>query len=384
MDRPIKLLYLITCLGRGGAERSITDLALQFKNNPEIVVKIGVLDNVNAFPELEHVLDIHFLEYQPNSLWKKSFTPKYHELVKDFQPDIIHSNRFLAEFITTEKLYPNTIYVCHGRDNMIQLKNWQWSNLKNKGNLINWLEKQILINKKYKKTNTHFIANSEDTCAYFQKVLLKKDRKNVQIIYNAVDLEKFAVAEEKTIDPKKPLQLINVGSFQAKKNQIFLIAIAKYLKAQKIDFELNLLGDGSEKSNVANAIKANGLENHVFLRGVQNNVEDWLKKSDVYIHSAYYEPFGIVLLEAMAAGLPLICLDGIGNRILIEQGKNGFMFPHEDAALFGDTIIQLLQNPAQYAEISNYAKSFTKKFDIIKKADEYLVYYKNLLKQNVN
>ena len=382
MNRPIKILYLITDLGRGGAERSITDLAIQFKNRENVTCVIGSLFTQNAFPELEEKIRIEYLDYNLFSLRKKNYTKKYHDLVSSFKPDIIHSNRFLAEFLTAEKVYPNIKYVCHGRDNMVQMQNFSVSTLFNKRRLLNYIEKTILIFRKYKKINTHFVANSEHTDAYFKCVLLKKDRKNVSIIYNAVDLSKFYFNQKRSINKSRKIKLINIGSFQPKKNQQFLIDIAILLKKAKIDFEFNLLGDGVEFEKVKEKIIKSDLEAYVKLRGVQYNVEEWLKDSDIYIHSACYEPFGIVLIEAMASGLPLITLDGKGNRVLIEEGKNGFMIYDQDPQLFAAKILKLIEEPKLYEEMSEYSKRFVQQFDIKKKADEYVKFYNKIL--NVN
>ena len=383
MDRPIKILYLITDLGKGGAERFLTDTVMALQKNHNVQCKIGLLFNNVVFPEIETELDLLDLKYATFSFRKKNLNPIFEQLIDEFKPDIIHTNRFLAEFLTIEQISPSIKYVCHGHDNMVQLENWKWSNLWNKSSFINFLEKLLLIVKKYRKVDTHFIANSADTYSYFQRVLLAKDCRNIHLIHNAVDLSKFETRIAKSIDIQHSLRLINVGSFQPKKNQLFLIEIAKFLKDKKVDFELNLLGDGTERPLVEERIKQYGLEHHVFLRGVQHNVEDWLKKSDIYLHSAWYEPFGIVLLEAMAAGLPVITLDGKGNRVLIEQGKNGYLFDQQNAQLFGETILALVNDSIEYSAMSEYAKKFVKQFDIVKKADEYFNFYKSLIKDSV-
>ena len=138
--------------------------------------------------------------------------------------------------------------------------------------------------------------------------------------------------------PSGKLKLINVGRFAVYKNQQLLIAISKKLREDTVEFELNLLGVGDEIEKIQSLVNDSGLQNHVLLRGNVDNVEEWLNESHIYLHSAYYEPFGLVLLEAMASGLPCIILNGKGNADVIENGENGYIFDEQNPDLFAEKI----------------------------------------------
>ena len=94
-----------------------------------------------------------------------------------------------------------------------------------------------------------------------------------------------------------------------------------------------------------NRSKELGVVPCVTATGNVSNVAQYLWKGEVYIHSAKYEPFGLVLVEAMAAGLPVIALDAGGNRDIVEDGVNGYLLPKdtnpkvfaEKSWLFGKT-----------------------------------------------
>jgi glycosyltransferase involved in cell wall biosynthesis len=90
----------------------------------------------------------------------------------------------------------------------------------------------------------------------------------------------------------------------------------------------------------------------------------YLKEADIYLHPASYEPFGLVILEAMASGLPVICLNGKGNVGLNVEGKTGFMIDPPDAKKFADKILFLKNNPDEYSKISEYCVNFAKDYDI--------------------
>jgi glycosyltransferase involved in cell wall biosynthesis len=81
----------------------------------------------------------------------------------------------------------------------------------------------------------------------------------------------------------------------------------------------------------------------------------------------------------MASGLPVVTLDGGGNRMLIEQGKNGFLVEDNSIKTFSDSIIELVQNKALYHHISNNATEFALQFDINHYIDKLIdIYQKSL------
>lgn len=371
----MKILFLITDLGRSGAERLLIDICTELKKREDIQFKIGVLYDNNQYPELTAGFDIVNLGYETFSLFKTNQCTKYQELLNTFQPDIIHTHRFLAEFLSSYYINPNVKYVCHGHDNMEQLRNFSIGTLFNKRKLLDFVEKRYLTRHKYNLAPTKIIAISQDTFSYYNNVMPKKQRANVTLLYNGFNYNSFYRKRDYDSIPQKMI-LVNVGSFADKKNQIFIVDIAESLRKREIDFEINLIGAGSNFEKVKSAIAEKHLEQYVILRGIQQNVQEWYAKSNIYLHSAYYEPFGLVLVEAMAAGLPIVTLDGRGNRDLIEQGKNGYMVYEQNAEQFADRILEIWNDKQKYCQMSAFAQDFARQFDIKPYVDRLLELYK--------
>jgi glycosyltransferase involved in cell wall biosynthesis len=191
--------------------------------------------------------------------------------------------------------------------------------------------------------------------------------------------DRFFDPKHRSIDSNKTLRILNVGSFQHKKNQNFIIDIALALKQKLNTFEIHLLGQGELYEAVKTRIKNHQLEDHIKLHGVVYNVHDWYKVSDIYIHTAYYEPFGLVFLEAMASGLPVVCLDGKGNRDIMEDGKNGYIIDEQNADTFAEWIYNLYTDQNLYSQISIYAQTFAKRFDIKLKIKEFVEFYTSII-----
>jgi glycosyltransferase involved in cell wall biosynthesis len=317
-----------------------------------------------------------------------SFTKKnnfdntlYKNIINDFKPDIIHSNLFRSELYTTTHVVKNVAYVVHGHDNMKEFKSFKLTTLTNKALLTNFLEKCILILRKYiKNKKTYFIANSQDTLKYYQKSVPIFLKKNVKLIEYGFDLDRFYNTKRNTLVSNQKIKLINVGRFAIYKNQKLLIEVAKKLKNKGISFELNLLGVGEQFENIRKLIHDYDLNNEVFLRGNVNDVENWLNQSTIYLHSAYYEPFGLVLLEAMASGLPCVILNGKGNADIIKNNFNGYIFDKEDPNLFVQKIIELSSKDDLYHFISVNARQYASQFAIGPKTDELINFYKTIIR----
>ena len=80
----------------------------------------------------------------------------------------------------------------------------------------------------------------------------------------------------------------------------------------------------------------------------------------------------------MASGLPVISLDGRGNRDIIFNGKNGFLILKNNTNLFFEKILFLKNNPKEYEMMSNFAKTFAKTFDIINYVDRLTEIYSKI------
>jgi glycosyltransferase involved in cell wall biosynthesis len=290
---------------------------------------------------------------------------------------------------------------------MVQLKKCFWKSV-TKTNITNWYEKQILF-KQYKKNGgTHFIAISKHSESYIKSV---QSKYQVTLLHNAIDIKRFQKptdfqkridngglssveghystyssssiennscadsgssqvekqpstinlsTEGGIIDRRWTLNLINIGSFVSKKNQTFLLDIILELNKKGVQTSCHFLGDGSNRVSVEKRASELGISEQCQFLGNVENVEEYLWQSDVYVHTATYEPLGLVLLEAMAAGLPVITLDGGGNRDLMLNGKNGYLIEKQDTKEFADRILEVFQNK----EISDFNAQFAKQFDI--------------------
>ena len=220
------------------------------------------------------------------------------------------------------------------------------------------------------------------------------DKNNIQVIYNFIDKDKIKELAKESVEEKyDPLfgqgkTIINVGRLSRAKGQWHLIrAFSKVLK--KINgTKLLIVGDGNYDQYLKSLVTGLGIESSVSLLGYQDNPFKYMKHSDLFVLSSIYEGFGLVLVEAMACGLPVIstnCKSGpeeiiadiYSDRTSSEtlKEKYGILTPTPDGKeyehdklltaeenILADEIIIMLQNNEESNKYAEQSRLRTKEF----------------------
>ena len=370
----MKILHIIPTLTKGGAERLALDIIKEISTKDTIEARLVIFRNdvEHNISEIKELISVIPSSVQLSLMkkWKVNVSD-LQNFLGNFQPDIIHTHLFEAELVSRFCIYPKAKWFSHVHDNMVQLKNWSWSSITKK-NITNWYEKQILI-KKYKKNGgTHFIAIAKHSEAYMKLV---QQQYPITLLHNAINVKRFVKTGNYSMSPSNSsshtLNLINIGSFAPKKNQTFILDIILELNKRGQKVNCIFLGDGLLKQKEINRAKQLKIFDQCEFKGNVEDVEEFLWLSDIYVHTATYEPLGLVLIEAMAAGLPVVTLDGRGNRDLMRNGDNGYIIEKQDASLFAEKIILASTNRI----MSNFSINFSKQFNIQSYCEKLLKLY---------
>jgi glycosyltransferase involved in cell wall biosynthesis len=363
----LKVLHIIPSLPKGGAERLVTDICSELTTQNLAEVLLVVMNEINEYEEFTRNIQIKYCpSWVRPSISGSTQVDLYdfRKIVDMFKPDIIHSHLYEAELLSRWEIFPHVAYITHCHDNMSQLKKISFSDKWNKRRITDYFERKILL-KRYKECDNNFIAISHDTELFFRENIPMPSEK-MNLLHNAINFDKFYRPDKlEAVKQKQDLiKLISVGSFVEKKNQSFLIDVVKIMRDRGYAVTLKLLGDGADREKIEKKIVEYNLTNFIYCVGNVNDVENYLHDANIYVHSATYEPFGLVLIEAMAAGLPVVCLDGKGNRDIMKDNYNGFMIWQNDVELFSEKIIQLTADEEMYDRISENAVTFARDHDI--------------------
>lgn len=152
-------------------------------------------------------------------------------------------------------------------------------------------------------------------------------------IYNFINFEKVEEKlKEYSFDEKEKKMMsekycISVGRLATVKDYETTINAFKILREKGINEKLYIIGDGNNRENLEKIIKVNRLENQIFLLGAKNNPYIWMKNADIFIHSSKLEGFGLVLVEAIYCGIPVISSNfKCGAKEILLNGECGELF----------------------------------------------------------
>jgi glycosyltransferase involved in cell wall biosynthesis len=377
----MRILHIIPSLKKGGAERLCVNICNELNLHHGIEVKIILLNASNDFKFLTEDINMEVCTstYRHHILKKDEKHPMdFDRIVNDFHPHIIHTHLFEADFFSKNFLKAGILYVTHLHGIMPQFENFSFTSLFSKKKFTGYFEKRFLL-KKYDLCGNIFIANSLHTYDYYKNRLPANLTTQMHYLPNAIRLEEFPFTERKL--HLEEIQLVSTGSLVENKNHSFLIDVVNTLRKSGRKLHLSILGEGLLRQTLQSKIDKLDLKSQVDLPGNRDQMDPWLGQATVYVHASKYESFGLSILEAMATGLPVVCLDGGGNRELIEDGKNGFILKQPSAEQFAEKILEIISDENYYQHFSRNAREKAEKYDLKEYADHLLSLYEEALKK---
>lgn len=198
---------------------------------------------------------------------------------------------------------------------------------------------------------------------------------NVIVINNIIDKDKIIRMsnEDDILFDEHKLNLISVGRFHEMKGYSRLVEVLNQLNIdKKLDnVVVRLIGDGEEYSVVKKKIEEYNLSDKVILLGRKSNPFPYVKKSDCFLMCSLYEPFGLVILEAMILKVPVLALDVLSIREIFKDSY-GAIYPNDETGLYNG-IVDVIKNKNKWQEykknLANYNYDVKK---IINKIEELL------------
>jgi len=168
----------------------------------------------------------------------------------------------------------------------------------------------------------------------------------ITVIPNAIELSEFTPPRRRNHDGA--VRLLFVGRFNAFKNVETLLKAAAHLKNMGVDnFELQLIGDGEQRSNLERLTVENELTRHIhFLGWVDRGaVLNFYRQADLFVTATTWEGMPNTVLEAMACGLPVVASRASGLEELVREGVNGYLVDINDPVTLADRLAELIDNP---------------------------------------
>jgi glycosyltransferase involved in cell wall biosynthesis len=171
----------------------------------------------------------------------------------------------------------------------------------------------------------------------------------------------------------------SVGRLSEQKG--FDILIDAAARAMKIAPETHLLivGEGPLDQMLRQQAADLGIAQQVTFTGQRTDVERLLQAMDVFACSSRWEGLSTVIMEAMAAGVPIVATDIPGNRELLRHGENAWLVNAQEAAALAEALLQAKQNPVKMQEFARRAKADVPAYGIEAVAARHKQLYQDLL-----
>jgi len=268
-----------------------------------------------------------------------------------FGPMIVHSHGPRAGLLSrfALPLGVKSVYTEHIYDETYRLKN-----------PINNAVQKFFLRRQNLNTDLIIAVSNSVKKALVNHELALPDQ--IIVIPNGVDVDEFKPLKSPAQKYNHPV-IGSVGRLSPIKGFEYLIAAMPYIKKKFPLASLEIIGSGSERRKLAGKIKELKLEHNVALLGSRKEAFKYAKHWSVFVIPSVSEPFGIVALEAMASGIPIVASKTGGLQDIITNMKNGLLVEPRNSKALADAILEILSNLAFASKLKKDGLVRVKDFD---------------------
>lgn len=354
----ISILYVLPNLNFGGTETTLVQLVNNL-DHTRFDIHLCTLSSPNPLrSELSNEVTYHAIG--ANKKESVSATLKFMNVVRNVSPDILQSFLRYGNIVAPMmKLYYRDMPVITGIRAVPTDLHWA----------KDYPERIGL------KLSNHVVSNSEAGKDYAIDRGVDSDK--ISVIPNGRDIEQFSSAEPAedilSIGPSDGKIVGTVGRLIERKGHQDLLTAWVNIKKEYDDVHLVIVGEGPERENLEERAQKLGIEDSVHLIGTRTDIPAVLAAFDIFVFPSHFEGLPGALIEAMAAGLPIVATDVDGNSELIEHSTSGLLVSVKEPIQLKEETMTLLSNNdrcetygnvVRQQALSNYSnKKVVTKFD---------------------
>ena len=194
------------------------------------------------------------------------------------------------------------------------------------------------------------VCVSEGQAAKVARAGISPDR--IHVIHNSIDPTRFrdgSAAERAILDSffsiTPDVIIAAVGRLSPEKGFDHLVDAAKLVVREGHRIGIVVIGDGPDRRMLEARVRASDLESQVVFAGFRTDVDQLLPSADILVQSSHTEGLPNVVLEACAAGVPVVATNVGGTNEIIEEDVNGFLVPPGDAPALARRMVDLVNSP---------------------------------------
>lgn len=348
--RSMKIVYIYPQFARtAGTERILIDKMNWFANKDSYDILMITMEqglHPFAFPissKIHHIdLDVRYCDlYKTNRFFRLlkigyfnyKFQKRFNTIIHDFKPDIVITTTYNTNILSVINRCPVTfkkVLESHISKNFLHNNNPEIHK-----NLLKWFHAFLWMKKveKYAKKFDILVALNQIDADLWSPFVKTK------VITNMVHLnptDRHASLDEK--------HAIFVGRLSHQKGIIDLLRVWKLVHTKHPDWHLDMFGTGDLYDFILSEIKHHQTNIHV--HGSTTRIFEKYLNSSMLLLTSVYEPFGLVIVEAMSCGLPVVAYDcPYGPAQIISDGLDGFLINNRSIEAMADKICTLINSP---------------------------------------
>lgn len=359
-----KITFLMLHLNYGGIEKQVTTLANELSKEYEVeIISLYDILSGESFYQLDDKVKVKYIfNFGPNKDKIKAALKKFKlitlikqlckalkilytkyfglgKIIKNLNTDILISSRI--EF--SKQIKRNDIITISQEHSFIDNEKY----IKKVRKSFKHIKYLIVMTKGAKEKYDEWLKN-------------EKIKPEVIVIPNIIKENKSG-----KISNLNNRQIISVGRLEDVKDFYTLILVFSVIVKKYPNYILKIIGEGSMREKLEEQIKKCNLQKNVILTGrrTENEINNELIKSDVFVLTSKSESFSLVLCEAMNFGVPCIAFDvDVGPREIIQDGKNGFLIENRNVDLMIKKLDEILENIDKRKNMQVYARETSEKF----------------------
>jgi sugar transferase (PEP-CTERM/EpsH1 system associated) len=330
LARPrVRVVHLVLTLQIGGLEKVVLDLA-RHADPLTFDTRVLCLQGGGPLRPRFEALGVSVESLDLPDLRKGRTLLRLVRWLRRFRPHVLHTHNptphIFGALAARPAGVPVLVHTKHGRNYPDSRRAVAWNRL------ASWLSDRVVP----------VSDDSAEVAAEVERV----PRRKIQVIRNGIDLGAFPAPAGAR--PGAGMRAIHVARLNdLAKDQTTLLRAARLVADLEPGFRLTVVGDGPDQARLLALSEELGLGEHVCFLGFRSDVSALLGAADVFVLSSLTEGISLTLLEAMAAGLPVVATDVGGNREVVVPGQTGLLVPAGSPAALAGAVLEVLHRPEQ-------------------------------------
>jgi glycosyltransferase involved in cell wall biosynthesis len=357
--KKIKIIHIITSLNFGGAEIMMLDLARGFSSE-FFEIKVATVVRGGSLEEDFKETGIEVRVFEKKGKVGLGVIWKLWRFLRHEKPDIVHTHLFGGDTWGRIAAILARVSVIISTEHNTNLDE-------------GWVKRKV---KKFLSLFTKKIVAVSEAVKKYSVSRDKIKEKKIIVIPNGINLDKFSGVPEKEFGDPPVIGV--VGRLEEQKGHKYLFEALNLIKT--IPWILWVVGDGSKKNELERLAKDLNLRERIIFLGARRNIPEILSGIDISSFPSLWEGLGLAVLEAAAAGKPIVASRVGGIPEIISDGETGILVEPKNVKSLADGLERVLLGKIDAREMGARAKKMVQeKFGVEKMVEAYDKLYKELL-----